>query len=102
MASILASAYGGGVWRWLHRERVPTFNAALEYLGPLSANEEIRQINAYGLANARGDDWKIRSALQDLEDRAARLSGDWDDDDITMEELAAEFGAAGFDVEIFD
>ena len=104
LATVLAGHYGGGVWRWLTEERLPTFNAALDYLRALEASEDLRRLSLHSLMYGRQPEHERRSAIDYLRQLADRLAGKEprDVENPTFEELLMEFRIAGWDVEVTD
>ena len=103
-AAILASHYGGGVWRWLAEERLPTFNAALDLLRPLEAGEDLRQLSVLSLMHGKREQHERQSAIDELRQQADRLAGKepHDVENPSFEELLMEFRIAGWQVEVTD
>ena len=104
LAVIVSDQLGGGAWHWLNEAPMPAFNAALEYLGPLQASQDLRWLSAQSLMFGKMEEADRQEAIEDLQERARRLSGDDDDEDLnlSMEEVAARFMLHGWPVEIVD
>ena len=103
LAVILADRFGGGVSHWLQEEPLPVFNAALGYLGPLRAADDLARLSLQSLMSGRMKEFDFALALDELEERANRLSGIEPEENYpTMEELAAQLARTGIDVEIVE
>ena len=104
LAVKLSDRFGGGVWRWLNEEPLPVFDAALGYLGPLRAADDLARLSVQSLMNGNMTQWDFETAVDDLRERAQRLSGiEPEESWPTMEELAASLSARAVShVEIVD